>query len=257
MAGRRDKARLGRPRKVFHGRKVGWHDLFLWILPGFFFPVCMLAAGFSNLFYGYAHTETAYATAAPWFAFAAIALVPFAALSLRRFLSARQMIVVHSNGLLFRHVRSAPPLLLWDEVRSVRTGGTRRHFFGRTTGEQFTIFIEPAQGQEIVLSGQPDPLQELAARIKRNIYPRLFPKMAAGLDAGNRVPLGPLVLDRRCLEAQGESIPWPQLRAIRVERGVMSIDAEGRRPIHIRAEDVPNQELALQLAARFSDSGRS
>lgn len=239
---------LGRARKIYRGRAVNGRDFFLWVLPGVLIPLGCLGYGTLILVMNPAQG----AAARTWFVLAAVSLAPFAILSVRRFFTSRQAVILHENGLRFRRLRTPVHSLGWSQVRAIRVFGTAYHFFGLPVSQQLRLAIQPEGSREIILPAHLQGLPDLAESIRQAVYPLVRPELETALRAGQSVRLGPVEFDKRALAFPNRRFDWDAVRRLQVERGALVVET-GEKVHRFPAGEIPNLELLLQLVAQEID----
>ena len=235
---------LGRVQKSYHGQTVSWSDFFLWVFPGVLIPIVFLCAGTLELLYGDAQEGL---EARDWFLLAALSLLPFALLAFRRFNSAGKSVFVHENGLRLLNIAGQNRALLWSEIQGVRFGGAHFHLFGLPVSDKFALSIQPAGGDEIHIPARIDRLPDLVERIKQHIYPLRQQELAKALAQDQRLDFGAVRIDRRHLETQGKTIPWWEVRSLKIESGTLAVETEKLGNIKIPTGEILNIELFMKL----------
>lgn len=243
----------GKPIRTFHGRRVTWNDFFLWVLPGALVPLALLAAGTFARITGF---STGSLQPQSWFVLAAIALIPYGALTLQRFSSARKSVTLCKNGLLLRNISSGQRTLLWSQISALRTGGTRYHFFGLPVSDAHALTIEPVHGKKVHLQDDILEVSSLAQAVKRRVYPLLYESMVTEMQLGHPLHFGAVAIDSQHFHVRGKRIAWENVGAIRVEDGALHFESDGQRQSQISTHKIENLELLLRIIERhFSTTG--
>jgi hypothetical protein len=118
-------------------------------------------------------------------------------------------------------------VFLWDEITEVYQSMQRTHRMGR--GVQRSYTVKSAQGQKSVLTGELAGIAALGDHIQEEVTRRLLPRSLAEYQAGQTLSFGKLSLDKGGLTLGSQALPWDQVEETRIDRGVLTIRAKGRR----------------------------
>jgi len=241
------RSSLGRPVKIHRGRTVSSEDFFIWVLPGVLIPLALLALGaYAQL----ADIAPGGISSQGWVAFAAFALIPYGTLTLRRFLSARQAVLVYANGLRLRNIPAAQTSLLWCQIGSVRSAGMRYHFFGLPVADSRFLTLEPVHGKALVIPAHILDIDELADTIQQQVYPLLYENMTEDLEKGLTLNFGTISLDSRHFHVRGRPIAWEDIGSLWVEKGVLLFESGHQGRVKVPTHKINNLELLLKIIDR-------
>lgn len=165
----------------------------------------------------------------------------------------RLAVVVHDGGL---HIRrgSRSRELPWSEIESVQVAGER---YRSIWGSRSILKIRTSDDRLIRLTDTLAGLNQLAATVKRNVYPRLLTEYTRYLKDGQPVPFGPLVISAEGVARGQRKLSWPEVSAAELRDGRITItpttDHGGK--LRVDARQVPNPEICLQLVQHYASGG--
>jgi len=251
MATVRDKS-LGAQVSIYRGRmfprRGSWVALSVGLL-AIFAPLGygLYRAQYANTYYG---PVAARFWSRPWYLLAGCAAVLLAVWLLIRLARSRRYVAVHQNGVRVRLSRRQQ--YAWSSLAGVATGEVQVRFLGIPISNRFRAELYPAIGKPVRLDDSLENLPELLTQIKARLYPRLLRSMRQAFQDGERVYFGPLVIQQTELRLEEKdrsplTIPWSQVRSVKVEAGMLVIDCDGNRRIRMPVARVPNLELLLQI----------
>ena len=233
----------GRPLQSFRAHGTRMRDL-VWILPGLGLPIAALMIGSLQIYYGYTQNNEPVI----WAVAAAILLIPFGILSVRRYRQAGRGVTVHANGLRFLRTPSAPGFVFWEQIASIRTAGSRTLLFGATLSNRQVVMLRLQDEREIRIDGSLERLDELAEIIRDQIRPHIAARLDQAGAGGASIPFGPIAIESSGLKIKKHNLPWHSLESIQIDSGLLVIQSKDRR-LKIPVADIPNLDHLLALAA--------
>jgi hypothetical protein len=244
------KARsLGPHIKTYRDRPLTWRDLI------FTFAPASLAV-LTPLFYGiqraqYARSNygpvAAQAWSKPWFLLSAVALIPLLLLGLRRLRRSHRAIMVYKNGLSIQGIGRKNRKIGWGGISGIVSHETLNRFLGIPIKKSCRVTLHPRIGKPVKLDPHIPDLDELSARIKAKLYPRLTPVLKASLKSGSTIIFGPIHMDHERISVHGKIYQWDQISGIQVLKGVLRISFDDQRDLRIAVRDIPNIEIFIQM----------
>lgn len=165
----------------------------------------------------------------------------------------RTAVVVHDGGLELRRGRRSRQLP-WSAIRSIQVSGVR---YRSVWGSRSSLELETADGRHIRLSDTLAGLSQLAATIKRNVYPRLLTEYTRFLRDGQPVPFGQLVLSSDGVARGSRRLAWAEVASADLQNGRITIRpaSDHGGPLKVDARRVPNPEICLQLVRHYASGG--
>ncbi len=166
----------------------------------------------------------------------------------------RLSVVVHDGGLQLKRgnqVRTLP----WSEIETVQVTGVN---YRSIWGSHSTLKLRTSDDQQIRLSDRLAGLSQLAATVKRNVYPRLVAEYTRYLRDGQPVAFGPLTLSLEGVARGPRKLDWSQVTAAELHDGRITITpADGRGgALRVDARKVPNAEICLELVQHYARGAR-
>jgi len=116
--------------------------------------------------------------------------------------------------------------LRWDQISEIYQQVTRHYTNGVYTGttHRYTIVVD---GKKQAFDDKLKNVEELGNAIQDGVSAAIFPRYAAAINNGQRVNFGPLGIDKDNIYAWKKSVPWSEIKAVKIERGSISIKKEG------------------------------
>jgi len=241
--------KIGAIVAIYRDRPLRWRDILLTFIPGGLAVLTPVAYGllrqrYAQAYYGPTAAEI---WSQSWFLLAAVALIAYLSLALRRLRRARQVVIVYKNAIAIRLYKNKRFLFYWDQLIGLTCSTVQPKFFGRALKRRHRVMIYPKQGNAISLNDRIPKIMELAGRIKAKLYPRMLPNLRADLSKGRPLNFGPVTLQKDCLRVRGKAIPWDQITGINVQDGRLIVESRTNRPVKISAGQIMNIELLVQL----------
>ncbi|MEA3351362.1 MAG: DUF6585 family protein [Chloroflexota bacterium] len=229
---------------IYRDRPLRWHDVFIVFVPGGLAVLTPFAYGLYIYFYG---PEAAKDWSWPWFALAAVALVPLLLLAIRRVRRAHRVVTLHKNGLIVHWTGGKRAVLAWEEIDAVAETKVRYTFLGFRLNFRHSLVLYPLTGKPVRIDDRVQNFDELAARIKARVYPRLLPGMRTMLQKGEPLHFGPVSLLQGRIRFQNQEIPWGKIISLNIDNGHLMVKSEISKPIMLATGDIPNVEILIQL----------
>lgn len=118
-------------------------------------------------------------------------------------------------------------MVRWDQVNAIYQQVTRHYTNGVYTGTTHRYTLIGADGKKHILDDRLKDVEALGNAVQDGVNNALFPRYAQAVNSGQRVDFGPLGLDRQQIYAGKKSLPWSEIKAIKIERGNIAIKKEG------------------------------
>lgn len=162
----------------------------------------------------------------------------------------RLSVIVHDGGLQLRRGKRSRDLP-WSEIVSVQVAGVRYRLIW---GSRSILRIRTSDDHMIRLTDTLAGLNQLAATVKRNVYPRLLTEYTQYLRDGQPVPFGPLVVSSDGVSRGQRKLSWSEVAAAELRDGGIRITPAKDRggPLRVDARKVPNPEICLQLLQHYA-----
>jgi hypothetical protein len=183
----------------------------------------------------------------PWYIATLLGCIPLGILILIRIYRTRQKIHVHQNGLMvqfgWRTKRGVP----WEKISGVSVTKVRNTFLGFKFRNQYKIELHPTVGNPIQISRHIQKLDELSARIKAKIYPKLIKELRSSLNSGQNLYFGEIALNLQGIKIKTKEYLWDQVSMINIRSGFLVVELTNHRAKRIPVGKIPNIELVLQI----------
>ncbi len=116
--------------------------------------------------------------------------------------------------------------LRWDQIAEIYQQVTRHYTNGIYTGttHRYTVVID---GKKQTFDDKLKDVEALGNAIQDGVSGVLFPRYAAAINSGQRVDFGPLGLDKQNIYSGKKSLPWSEIKAVKIQSGTISIKKEG------------------------------
>ncbi|WP_067459325.1 DUF6585 family protein [Actinomadura macra] len=114
----------------------------------------------------------------------------------------------------------------WDDLVSVTVSGVRRR---RRTRWSCTVVAD--DGRVLRFGHELPDVEILAEAVAGEVTARLVPRYLAAIKAGEVARLGPFTVDLDGVEKEGERVPWPTVRDVVIDAGVVEVRAAGGRTV--------------------------
>lgn len=241
--------RLGPSLAVYGDRPIGWKDLAFKFTPAILLVLTPFTYGLWRVLYARVNygPSAAQVWGWPWFALSAVALIPLLWFALRRVESAHRVVRVYQNGLLIRETRGRNRRLLWSEISGIAGVKSKYRFLGISLGERYQATLYPGVGKPIKFNPGLPHLEELCARIKGKIYPRLLPELRAMRQDHKDLYFGALTLCPQGVRLRDKALRWDKIKTITVHKGRLVLELNNQRTPKIPVGGIPNIELFIQL----------
>ena len=104
----------------------------------------------------------------------------------------------------------------------------KRYVNGVYTGTHYLFTVRTSDGRTMKLDNRFSGVEAIGEAIVRASASTLLPRYRQALAAGQRVDFGPVAIDARGIYSGGKSAGWNEVKAVRVERGMLSVAKEGK-----------------------------
>jgi hypothetical protein len=157
------------------------------------------------------------------------------------------VVSVHKNGLLIKGSGGTYHYFLWSQICGIASRETRNHFLGIQIKNQYHVTIHPLIGKPVKIDPHIPQKDELTARIKAKIYPRLLQEYRSALKSGSTIKFGLVHTNRHEIRIQEKNHSWDQVKGIEVQKGFLLIEFFDHRVRRIPVGELTNFEIFLQL----------
>lgn len=153
--------------------------------------------------------------------------------------------------------RKGARALAWGDFDAVWQSITKRYVNGVYAGTTHIYRARVRGGETLVFDDRLRDVSALGEAVVKATASALLPAALRAYEAGERVNFGPIALDRGGLHSGGKSLPWAEVKAVKIERGQISVDRDGKWFAWTRATvpQIPNFYVLVTLLDRLGKLG--
>ena len=162
--------------------------------------------------------------------------------------------VLYEDGLAVNR-RQGLQVVRWNQVDWVKQAITRHYYNGVYTGTTHLYTIATQDQVKIQLSDQLSKIEDLGKAVQQGVSGALWPRYLRALQAGQRLTFGPLGLDSQKLYSGNKELPWSEIKAISIKKGIISVKKEKGwfNWASVTVPQIPNFFIFLEIAGRFTN----
>ncbi len=237
------------PVAIYRDRSFRWRDLFTLFLPGTAAPLFPLLIGYWREQYALNNygPVAAQSWSLPWYRLSILALIPLLWLALRRVRRAHRFIKVYPKGIIIQSTWGKRWKLTWSQIQGISGVKVQYKFFGIHIKSEYQAILHPLDGRPIKLDEQINDLEELCARIKGKIYPKLLQRCREAFQNGDTLTFGPIKINNYQIAIKNKTLPWAQVKSLEPAGGLLRLEYEENRRKKIPVKEIPNVEILLQI----------
>ena len=241
--------KLGPLITIIQDRPLSWRDFITTFIPAILAVLSPYLYGLQRAQYAKANygPVAAQTWSQPWYLLATTALIPLLLFTSRRLRRSHRKVLVYKNGLSIKGMGWSNRTFTWVEISGISIQATQDRFFRIPFGKRLIAKIHPNIGKPVKLDRRLPHLDELCARIKGKIYPRLLSEMRSSFQSGSTLFFGPIEMNIEMINIRGKKTQWDQISRIQVHQGKLMIEFVNRRIRRIPVRDIPNIEIFIQL----------
>jgi hypothetical protein len=87
----------------------------------------------------------------------------------------------------------------------------------------------------------------LKKTIKKQVYPRLRPRLLQAFQGGKIIPFGEVTISKQKLSLPKQEIPWEYIDGITVQKGIFIVKLSAEKRIEIPIRKIQNIEILIHL----------
>jgi hypothetical protein len=143
----------------------------------------------------------------------------------------------------------------WPEIEAVWQAVTRHYTNGVYTGTTHVYTVKTNGGEKLVFDDRlGKQVEVLGQAIQQGATDNLFPRYWQALQSGQKLTFGPLALDQQKLYAGKKELPWNEIKAVKIEKGVISVrkDKGWFNWASASVPQIPNFFIFYGLIGRFA-----
>lgn len=138
-----------------------------------------------------------------------------------------QQIYLFQQGLVIENKGQVQPFP-WNQAAEVWQSITRRYTNGVYTGTTYMYTLRRVDGYKIKLDNTTKGIAELGQAVTRGITRELVPRALNSIRAGQTLTFGRFSVNQQGIGNGKEFIPWPQVQAVNVNRGQVTVKKAGK-----------------------------
>lgn len=173
-----------------------------------------------------------------------------AALALiRLFLLRKEWVRIYPSGLAVRD-SGGVVFVPWDEIHELQFRLVRYGLPVLASKQEGTMLLRFGERRQARLTHALEGFDSVVQQVKQAVYPRLLEEYTQTFNAGGELAFGPVRMSSAGVSVRRTTIPWQELDAVSLDRGVMRITQRrnGRRPaFSFPSSRIPNIDLCVQL----------
>ena len=185
----------------------------------------------------------------PWI-LAAVLFVIALLLSWNVFSNWKKAAVVYQDGFAYRD-RKGLRTWRWNEFLSLTSAVTKHYTNGIYTGTTHVYTFLKKDGEKFAINDTIDNVEELADRIRKNIFPLIYEECAAAYNQDRACVFGPVKLSKTNGIQIGKKIyPWDEVEQVAIQKGTLSVKKKGGgwfSGATATASSIPNLEVLLMI----------
>jgi hypothetical protein len=138
----------------------------------------------------------------------------------------------------------------WGEIESIIAVAERTWSPFNSERERFQIWVQLYSGKRQRFGTTLDNVQQLAATIKRQIYPLLLEKYRRQLAENEAIDLGAVQISREGIGIKRRQIKWQELSGVELQSGKLVVHYQNTQrgmKVAIPSRKVKNMDLCIQL----------
>ncbi|MDC0741853.1 DUF6585 family protein [Polyangium mundeleinium] len=169
-----------------------------------------------------------------------------AAFALRLFLrDMRALVTVHDEGIGIT-TYTGKHMVLWEDVT-----GIWARFYEPVRSPEFIVRLGSRDGRVTEFPAELENARDLATRVQQETAAGLLAETVASLDAGERLPFWPMVVDASGIHYGRGASRWNDVDAMQLSFRWLEVRLASGNRILLPTEDVRNVGVLLAVAARF------
>ncbi len=142
----------------------------------------------------------------------------------------------------------------WGDISAVWQNIIKYYRYGVHVRTTYLYTIELNDKTRFKLDNKFQKIEALGKAIVNGTTQALLPKYTATLASGQRLTFGPLALDTNGLYSGNKSLTWQEIKAVKINKGIISIRKEGGwfNWVTVSVPQVANFPIFAILVSRFT-----
>jgi hypothetical protein len=160
---------------------------------------------------------------------------------------------LYENGFAYKDAAGVRQVS-WPDIESVWQNVTKHYRRGAYTGTTHVYTVQTKDKRRVVLNDKLPGVEQLGNDILSHAAVLLFPAYWQALQSGQRLSFGPLAIDQQGLYSGAKTLPWAEIKAIKIQQGVISVKKEGGwlNWASVSVPQIPNFYVFYDLVRRFA-----
>ena len=142
----------------------------------------------------------------------------------------------------------------WEDIDAVWQNITKHYVNGIPTGTTYVYTVLTRNQKKYVFDKYFPAIQKLGTDILQCTSTVLFPRYWQALQSGQSAKFGPLAISLQGLTAGNKTLNWSDIKAVKIQRGVIAVKKEGRwfNWAQATVPQIPNFYVFYELVRRFT-----
>jgi hypothetical protein len=136
-------------------------------------------------------------------------------------------VLVFADGLSYT-ARGKTEICRWDDITEVVQQVTKHYTNGIYTGTTHIYTVRRTGAPELKLNDALDNVEQLGNEVQQQAYRRLMPRAIETFRSGGVVQFGKLKVSQQGLSNGKETLPWSEVKGVKLEGGVVSVAKQGK-----------------------------
>jgi hypothetical protein len=136
-------------------------------------------------------------------------------------------VLLFPDGLAYT-ARGKTEICRWDEIDAITQQVTKHYTNGIYTGTTHVYTVRRAGKPDLKFNDALQNVELLGNEIQQEVYRRLLPRAIQTYNAGGVVQFGKLSVSQQGLSNGKETIPWPEVKGVKLDKGVISVSKQGK-----------------------------
>ena len=161
--------------------------------------------------------------------------------------------VLYEDGFAL-NTRKGLQQVRWDQISAVWQSVTKHYYNGIYTGTTHLYTVQTKDKAKIALNDRLNKIEDLGRGVQQGASNALFPIYVQALQSGQRLSFGPLGVDAQKLYSGKKELPWSEIKAVKIQKGVISIKKEKGwfSWASVTVPQVPNFFIFLEIISRLT-----
>jgi hypothetical protein len=157
-------------------------------------------------------------------------------------------VLVFPEGLVRAH-RGKVQAVFWEEIQTINQQ-VNVGAVSKIMSSSLVFVVQRASGEELHFDGYLPDLKKLGAILQRETLRHLLPRALAVYQRGEPVAFGKLQVSRAGISNGKDTLPWSEVKEVKVEESSVSVSKEGKWWTWYTAviTEVPNAHVFQALA---------